>query len=150
MGIQRNNLNNPWLDQERHRGWLNQQAENSGRLAQAYATYESTGWGEIAFETCFDFELWFIEPPAVTYGFEMDGDTLVDTRFPRCSGGAYKYRRNRQDFYIGAYVFVTVDTKSPYITTTELEPNYVISHWFTFTGLALKSIGTDLTGSTAP
>lgn len=138
-------VNGPWFDQERHRSWLNQQAENSGRLAQAYAKFSTTGWGETAFENGFTFELSFIEPPVVAYGFEIDGDTLVDTRFPRCSGGVYKFRTNSKGFYTGAWCMVTVDTKSPFITTTEDEPNYTIYHWFTFTGIAIKDLGSQVT-----
>lgn len=143
---------NPWMDQERHRGWLNQHAENSSRLAQSYAVFDTTGWGEVAFDQCFLFDLTFIEPPVIAYGFgvglvggaEMNNDQLVDTRFPRCSGGVYRYKTDKRGFYLGAYCFVTVDTKSPFIPTAMPEPNYQISHWFTFTGIALKDLPADL------
>jgi hypothetical protein len=114
--------------------------ENSGRLAFAYGMVETIGWGEVEIATCIDFEVSFIEQPIVSYGFSLDGDELVDTRFPRCSGGVTRWRQNGNDHYVGAWVFVTVDTKSPYISTTENEPNYTIDHSFTFSGIALKSV----------
>jgi len=141
----------PWRDIERHRGWINQNAENTGRLAQAYAVFETTGWGETAFEDCFDFRLTFVEVPVVAYGSRLisasalpddnEDEKLVDTRFPRCSGMVYEYRQNSQGFYVGAWCLATVDTRSPYITTTITDdPNYTIEHWFTFTGIALKDL----------
>lgn len=148
----RNSLNNPWLDQQRQREWVNQHAENSGRLAQAWGVFDSKGWGEKAFKRCFNFDLSFIEPPVVAYGFELDGDTLIDTRFPRCSGGVYRYKTNSRGFYTGAWCFVTVSTQDYYVPLSgepeaAKDPKYDISHWFTFTGIALKDLGSDVTAA---
>lgn len=140
----------PWRDIERHRSWVNQVNENAGRLAQAFGVFETTGWGETAFEDVVEFGITFIQPPALGYGFRIvsaadlpDGnedETLVDTRFPRCSGGIHEYKQDSRGFYTGAWCLATVDTLSPYISTVYPDPNYLIEHWFTFTGVALKML----------
>lgn len=116
------------------------QAENTGRLAFAYGQASTTGWGELEIPSCIDFELTFIEMPYVAYGFAVDGESLVDTRFPRCSGGVSRWRQDTNGYYVGAWVFVTVETQSPYIATTEVEPGYPIDHFFSFSGIALKNV----------
>lgn len=123
-----------------------QQAENSSRHAVVMGSYQTTGWGEVAFEDSVEFDLLFVEVPHVSYGFSIvpdddDDDAseiLVDTRFPRCSGGVYGWRRNKRGFYSGGFCFVTVESRSPYITTTEAEPKYTLFHNFTFQGIAIK------------
>ena len=141
----------PFRDMERRRGWVNQNAENSGRLAHAYAVFETTGWGEAAFEDCFEFRLTFVEVPVVSYGSRIisasnlpvdnEDDVLVDTRFPRCSGMVYQYKQDNRGFFTGAWCLATVDTRSPYVPTTVTEdPGYAIEHWFTFSGIALKDL----------
>lgn len=133
----------PFDDLERRRSKVVQQAENSGRHAVVMGTFNTTGWGEVAFEDRVNFGLRFIEVPTITYSMYIDGDTLVDTRFPRCQGGVYKWQKDKRGLYIGAFCFVTVETKSPFVTTTEPEPGYSIVHHFTFQGQAIKVIADD-------
>ena len=122
-------------------GWKSQVAENSARLAFAYGRAETTGWGELKISECLLFDCSFIKQPFVAYSFSLDGDTLVNTRYPICSGGVVKWRTNLRGMFIGAWVMVTVQDRNPYINpTTLVHPNYAISHDFTFSGIAMKDI----------
>jgi len=135
---------------ERRRSQVNQIGENTPRLAQAWATFRTTGWGEKAFEDCYEFDLTFAERPYVQYGMVvlsngLEGgpaanDVLVDTRFPRCSGGVFQWKVNHRGFYTGAWCFVTVETASPFISAQEVEPNYVIQHHFQFSAIGIKDM----------
>lgn len=131
---------------ERER-WNSQVAENSARGAWAWGTAHSKGWGEILIEDPIEFGITFVQEPVVAYGFALDDeDQLVDGRFPRCNGGVVRWMRNAQDFYIGAWAFVTVSTADPLLAAQSLDvptdfalnPNYDITHSFTFSGLAIK------------
>lgn len=128
----------PWVDLETHRSRVAAQAENSSRHAIVMATYTTTGWGEATFEEGVNFGLLFSEIPIVSYSMYIDGDVLVDTRFPRCGGGVYRWEQNSKGLYRAAYCFAWVETRSPYISTTEPEPEYNIVHHFTFQGQGLK------------
>jgi hypothetical protein len=126
--------------------WTGQTAENSSRLAFAWGTFTSTGWGELAYPEPVDFGLTFVEEPIVAYGFALvGGDKLVDNRFPRAQGGVYEWRIDGRGFYIGAHVFACVETVSALITAPygDPDPNYELKHHFTFSGIALKDIGAD-------
>jgi hypothetical protein len=131
---------NPYVEFDRNRSRRDATNENAGRMAWAYGEGHSTGWGEKEIPEIIDFELKFIEIPFVSYSFALDGDTLVDTRFPRCSGGVSRWVQDPNGYYIGAYVFITVDTQSPYIPTTVVDPGYEIDHFWTFAGIALKNV----------
>lgn len=130
----------PFEAMEHRRQRIQQVDENSARLAKAFAMYDSTGWGEFTVPTVFDFGLTFVEEPSVSYGYALDGDTLVDTRFPRCWGGVYKWKLDIKGFYTGAWVFFIVETQSSFIDTGEADPNYDINHYFTFEGVAYKDL----------
>lgn len=129
----------PWEDFERHRGYVNQQAENASRHALAMGTFLTTGWGEVVFSDCFDFEMTFTERPTVSYGVSLGGDNdLVATRYPRATGGVYRWKQDVHEFYTGAWCYVTIDTRSPFIATSEAEPGYTLYHDFLFQGNAVK------------
>lgn len=129
-----------WAASERQRELRDRTNENASRLAFAFATYNSHGWGEKRFTQCAEFGLTFVEKPFVSYGCEIDGDKLIDTRFPRSSGVVFEWRRDTKDFYTGAWVAVTVDTKSPFIFTALADPAYDLIHHFTFAGIAYKAL----------
>jgi len=144
-------MSNPWLEMERRRSEVNRHGENSPRLAQAWATFRTEGWGEKAFEDCFDFNLTFAERPYIQYGnvvisnglaasVEGADEILIDTRFPRCTGGVFQWRLNSRGFYTGAWCYVTVESASPFIATTFDEPNYVIQHHFQFSAIGIKDM----------
>lgn len=115
--------------------------ENTGRLATFMEEFVSTGFGEFVVPDRVEFELAFTERPAVSYGYSMDGALLVPTRFPHCGGGVYEWDVSPSGLYLGAWLIVTVDTKSPQLYTDVVEdPGYTIVHDFTFTGYAIKNI----------
>lgn len=130
----------PWQSFEQQRWTVEQHKENRARYASAYCRFNSTGWGEIAFPKCFEFGLTFTERPYVSYACSLDGDQLVDTRFPRSQGGVYKWKQDSRGFYTGAWCYAVVETQSPYIPTTEAEPKYSLEHDYTFNGLAFKAL----------
>jgi len=138
--------NSAWQQLQGHREYLRSNAENQTRGAYAYGKFKSTGWGEIAFDKAFMFGLTFLDEPFVQYGFSLnEEDTpLVDTRFPRVSGGVCRWVQDKRGYYVGAFCFCTVDTRSFMISTSEEEPNYSIDHYFTFNGLAKKDLSEHL------
>lgn len=130
-----------WLNLESQRADTRRNNENSTRDANAYARFTTTGWGEIAFEECFEFGLTFIEEPYVACSMSLqDGDKLIEGRFPRASGGVYRWKKNHRGYYVGAWLFVTVETSSPNIYTSELDPGYELDHSFIFAGMAMKDL----------
>lgn len=133
-----------WVNLEAHREYLRRTSENATRQAAAYATFESTGWGEVSFETLCEFGLSFIEVPAVSYAYVCVDDQIVPTRYPRSFGGVERWQRNSKGFYVGANCFAIVETQSSFLPTTIMtDPNYVITHHFKFEGIAIKDIGTE-------
>ena len=126
---------------EQRRAHLDAIRENSSRLATCQATFTTHGWGEMKLPDVAYFSGSFIDRPSVSTGFAIDGDALVPTRFPRVSAGVYKWLQDRSGFYTGAWVFIVVDTQSPFIATTvATDPGYDLIHDFTFTGVATKAL----------
>lgn len=137
----------PHIAQTVRRQQINQVAENSARQANAWAAFVTTGWGEVAFPDCYEFDLTFAEQPFVAYSCWVQRNALADedeilvpTRFPRCTGGVWGWKQNSRGFYTGAWCYVTVDTQSPFIVTVEADPTYTIQHHFTFDGLGIKDL----------
>lgn len=126
---------------EQRRSQLDAIRENSSRLATSRLTFTTHGWGEIKLPDVSYFSGTFIERPGVATGFCIDGDALVPTRFPRVTAGVYKWLQDSSGFYIGAWVFLVVDTQSSFIeTTVAADPGYDLIHDFTFTGVATKAL----------
>lgn len=133
-----------WDNLEDHRRHLLQTQENSTRLAQSFAHFTSKGWGEFSMEGVTRFDCTFIEKPTIAHGYALEDDDLINDRFPRCWGGSYKWQRNNKGFYVGCWIFFIVETQSILIDTFSLEPNYNITHFFSFTGLATKDVPSHL------
>jgi len=146
---------------EAHRGKVEQIRENTARLASAYATYSTEGDGEFLLDEPHLFGCTFTERPIVAYGFSMgdsdNEDQLVIGKLPTANGGVRRWVTDVRGFYIGAYVFFTVDTATVARTTAPTgaedppslfsppDPNaatplYRVDHDFTFTGIALKDL----------
>ena len=126
---------------EQRRGQLDAIRENTSRLAVCQVSFHTHGWGEFMLPTASYFTSTFIDRPLVATGCSVDGDTLVDTRFPRVSAGVYRWLLDVRGYYIGAWVYFVVDTRSPYLTTTvTAEPGYDLIHDMQFTGIAIKSL----------
>jgi hypothetical protein len=148
--------NDYFADRER---WDAQTKENSARGAWAWGTVHSKGWGEMVLPDPIMFDITYVHQPTVAYGFALDDDEqLVDGRLPRCSGGVLRWVTTPDEFYVGAYVFVTVATADPMLATqawvkSSLEadppavtvptdfkddPGYDLTHSFLFNALAIK------------
>lgn len=145
---------------ETRRSHLLSVAENSARYASSFITYKTTGWGEFLCDEAEYFTTTFVKQPSVSHSFSMDGDTLVEGRFPRVTAGVHKWIQDADGFYTGAWLFFVVETtgiqgRQTYVLPTSADgsvglvtapnpippdPNYEIVHSFTFTGVAMKSI----------
>lgn len=145
---------------EQRRGFLSRTAENSARYASAFVSFSTTGWGEFQSDTAQKFTTTFTKRPFVSHSFSIDGDTLVEGRFPRVTAGVHKWLLDERGFYIGAWLFFAIETmgiqaRPVYVMPTPVDgnvpvlqmeapipadPDYTILHDFTFTGVAMKSI----------
>lgn len=124
-----------WMQREAQR---RQVAENSARLAFAWAVATTTGQGSMAFDKVLDFGLAFAERPMVSYGFIINNRTDFEDDndgsnpiVPISSGSVYEWVQDGRGLYIGAYGCVNVICDD----VIELE------HHFGFSGLAIKDIG---------
>src|ERR1035437_4573024 len=109
---------------------VRQVAENSARLASATVDVPTTGWGEFSPALCLDFFTTFIHEPTVSYGYSVDGDTLVDGRYPRAWGFVRQWRQDPKGLYNGAWVGIAVDTLSSEFTEGGTPPTYDLIHKF--------------------
>lgn len=140
----------PGLEIYRHQEFRRQRheqvRENSSRIAFSFGTWTSTGRGESTVPDVFRFGLAFLNEPAASYGFALspDGIDLVTGHFPRCSGGVSDWQRDSQGYFVGAWVFFSVDTVAPGGTLSSTEPSYVLHHHMTFGGVATKAFPADL------
>lgn len=148
---------------ERRRAEITRHAENSARYASSYVSYKTTGWGEFLSEDAQYFTTTFVKRPSVSHCLSLDGDELIDGRYPRVTAGVHKWLQDADGFYTGAWLFVVVETfgfqsqKTFVMPTSEStrvavptidlvsgalppDPNYEIIHDFTFTGVAMKAI----------
>lgn len=138
----------PYRELERLRGERERNKENSARTAFAWGFGLTKGAGETRFPRRINFQLAFIDQPAVAYGFSVQdvannsdlGDVLVDTRFPRCTGGVFDWHLDSRGFYLGAWAFAIVETQDALRPSTLPEPGYSIRHSFGFTGMAFKAL----------
>lgn len=152
---------NPLVDAlEAHRGKVEQTRENTARLAQAFASYETTGDGEIILNEPYLFGCTFIERPTTSYGFALNeaaNAAGIDVQFgklPQASGGVREWVKDGRGYYTGCYVFFSVRTQAitrttpvdpdedpaPVVDPTAATPNYVIDHDFMFSGIAIKDV----------
>ena len=119
-------------------------AQNAARLAWSYGKATSTGWGEFRIPTMIEFDVSFVEEPFVSYSNYVSSDQLVDTRFPRCWAGVYRWNIV-QGRWTGAWVYLVVETQGVQLTTTVVaDPGYYIEHHFSFAGIALKDVPVNL------
>lgn len=134
---------------EERRGYLSAVAENTGRHVILSGTFTSTGNGEILNPDPFRFGVQLVSKPNVSYAYEVDGDALVDSVWPRCWGGIYDWETTDQGLYTGANAFVVVDASHIFDGNFSVEgspatPLYTITHHFTFNGIALKFASADV------
>lgn len=137
-------------EQERRRAEIERHRENSGRLAQAFAKFDTEGQGYVEFADRIDFGLTFVEQPYVTYGSALDLDDLADLLdlepgatppLPLASGFVTEWDRDERDFYIGAWIAVRVYFPMEDGVTADVE--VPVTHYFTFTATAIKDVPLD-------
>jgi hypothetical protein len=146
--------------QEQRRGQMEAVRENSARYASAYVSYRTTGWGEFMAPDCQRFTTTFVKRPSVSHSCSLDGDELVDGRYPRITAGVHKWLQDDRGFYTGAWLFFVIETmglqsQQVFVQNADADntvglvavphpiaadPNYDIVHDFTFTGVAMKAI----------
>lgn len=93
--------------QENRRARIEQVRANSVQSALVTTVVSTSGIGQVAYEDPINFGVAFIKEPSVAYGCYVD-EGAVDTEFPVCSGGVYRWIRDEQGSYTGACVYVVV------------------------------------------
>jgi hypothetical protein len=119
--------------------------ENRGRMASASASFDTTGIGVVEFPDRISFGMTFIESPRPHYGSFCDASALRDAAgltdaddlpLPMCSGSVVEWDQDENDHYVGAWVAVQV--QGTVVDTA-------VTHFFDFTGVAIKDIPHDPT-----
>ena len=138
-----------WLDDlERQRAELDRHAENSARLAEAFARFTTTAQGSIEFGERVAFGVTFTEEPYMSYGAYIDLDELDDKmgntpssltpQMPLTSGFVTDWDRDDRGFYVGAWVGVRV--WYPYESGVSPDLDFSMSHHFSFKAVAMKDV----------
>jgi hypothetical protein len=135
-------------DLENRRGELERHQENSGRIAEAFARFTSTGQGSIEFGDRVEFDVTFVEEPFMSYGAYIDLDKLDDLlgnepgsltpEMPITSGFVTDWDRDDRGFYVGAWVGVRV--WFPYEANTWPDIEVEMVHHYTFKAIAIKDV----------
>lgn len=121
--------------------------ENSARLAQAYAKFETSGQGTLEFDERVDFGLTFIEEPYMAYGSFCDTDALNELQglepgesplLPNCTGYVTDWDLDERDFYVGCWIGVRVNFSPLDLMDPQMLIN--IKHFFTFSAIGIKDI----------
>lgn len=135
-------------DLEQQRAELARHSENSGRLAETFARFTSTGQGSIEFGERVDFDVTFVEEPFMSYGAYLDLEALDDLmgnepssvppEIPLCTGVVTDWDRDDRGFYVGAWVGVRI--WYPYEATVWNELEFEMVHHFSFKAVAIKDV----------
>lgn len=123
-------------------------AENKARLAQVFADVTSTGQGTYVFDEVIDFGLTFIERPNISAGWYIDLDDWAEELgireddeeplpLPSCSLFVVRWDQDDRDFYVGAYLAVSVHFP---VGMVPFEAMPVIEHHVTFSAIAIKDV----------
>lgn len=140
---------------EQRRSDIDRHAENSARLAFAYAKFETTGQGTIEFPKRAPFDLTFIEEPFFSYGHEinlddwaellgMDVDDPTVPPLPVISAFVTEWDRDNNDMWVGAWLAVSVYFPNISTIIVPLDAQPYIQHHFTFQGIAMKDVNPGL------
>lgn len=118
------------LDQRRY--YLDTVAENSTRLARVAIRFDSTGFGESYTKHAVTLGVIFVEEPTISTGVALTSGRLVANQYPNVCSGVYKWQRNSQGYYTGAYLFFVVDSAGG---------DYRLRHSLVFEATAMKLNG---------
>lgn len=134
-------------DLDRRRETAARHRENSGRLAQAYFNFTSTGQGTLEYDERVSFGgLIFTEKPYVEWSCVFDTQAVKDlvgrVVMPQCTGFVAEWDVREKDFYDGCWIAVRVDF--PLVEMLDYFIPVVVDHHFTFTGNAIKDIEPEL------
>lgn len=133
-------------DVDRRREIANRHRENSGRLAQSYMKFETTGTGTFEYEKRVKFGVIFVDKPTPAWCGEINTDDLEDVlgyvALPLASGLVTEWDTDEHQMYVGCWVAVRVD----FPVTDMIDPSVAVTmtHHFTFAGVALKDITPEL------
>jgi hypothetical protein len=138
-------------DLEGRRADVERNEENSGRIAEAFARFKSTGLGSVEFPKRVNFGLTFIEEPYMSYGCHIDLDALDDLLdnqpgtktppMPHCTGFVTDWDRDDRGFYVGAWVGAHV--WFPYEANVWPGLQVDILHHYSFKAVAIKDVPID-------
>lgn len=121
---------------QQQRGRREQTRENGARLCKVYSRWTTTGRGFSIVPDAFDFNCTFLEEPSFQTGFALaqndpKAPDLDETDLPAITAGVYKWRQDAIGHYTGAWVFFTM---------TSIAIEYVINHYMSWEGLAMKDL----------
>ena len=135
-------------DLEQQRAELDRHAENSARIAEAFARFTTTSQGSIEFGERVDFEVTFTEEPYMSYGAIINLDDLDDKlgnepssltpQMPLSTGFVTDWDRDDRGFYVGAWVGVRI--WYPYEAHISPELDFTMGHHFSFKAVAIKDV----------
>lgn len=134
-------------DLDRRRETASRHRENSGRLAEAYADFETTGQGTHEYAERINFGLTFVDKPVPSWCCEIDMDALQrllgpNPALPQATPYVTDWDIDAHEMYTGCWVAARVD----FHVTEMIDPSVavVIRHVFTFSGVALKDVSPEL------
>jgi len=136
-------------DLDRRRGQVEITAENSARLAHVYGSATTTGQGTCVVDKRIAFGTAFIELPHVAHASVVDLEDMTDLLdmddppLPHVTGFVTEWDQDDRDFYVGAWVAAKVSYDALDAVAVTVMP--VITHHFTFSGIAIKDIPMDNT-----
>lgn len=119
---------------DRQRQYLDQIAENSGRLARVAVFYDTTGNGETTVQKPIEFGLTFTEMPSVVMGSSLLSGQLVRRKLPNTSAGVWKWKIDPKGYYVGAHIYIVVDSAGQ---------DYNLRHSIVFEGDAIKLVAAE-------
>jgi hypothetical protein len=112
------------------------QAENGARWAVSSHTIETKGLTSARIADPVMFEAPFTQAPYISTGLAIRQDADPASGWiPQVSAGVWQWHRNTKGHYTGAYLFVHVGAGAI---------GSVLQHHFTFSGLAYKDLGQDV------
>lgn len=126
--------------------------ENASRPAAVEIQQQSKGIGQHRITTPIVFPVIFRTEPHFTYGSAViSGPKATLFHDPRGSSGVWKWQRNGNGEYIGAYCWLRVDIDQITHTTPVDLSKVLVQHYMTFSAIAVKSLPTkSLTASLVP